>query len=59
MIAGTDTTSALLQIMIYLIAENPEVEAKLRRIVSETIKSDDDYTYENLKKLQYIDWIQN
>jgi cytochrome P450 len=59
MIAGTDTTSGLLNIVMHMLAEHPEVQAKLRDSIDEVIKSDFDITYENLKKLQYIDWVQN
>lgn len=59
MIAGTDTTSGLLQIMIYFLGENPHVWTKLREVVNQTIKSDADITYENLKNLHYIEWIQH
>jgi cytochrome P450 len=58
MIAGTDTTSGLLQIMMYFLGENPHVWTKLREAINEVIKSDADITYDNLKKLQYIEWVQ-
>ena len=58
LIAGTDSTAGLLQMIIYYLGENPHVEQKLRNIVNEIIKSDSDITYENLKKLTYIEWIQ-
>ena len=56
-LAGTDTTSNYLQGMIYLIFEHPKVEQKLRQEIDEFM-SGDDYSYENLKKLVYIDCIQ-
>lgn len=43
--------------MIYLIAQNPQVEARLRDEIEKYIVNDD-YSYETLKKLVYIDWIQ-
>ena len=43
--------------MIYLIAQHPEVEKKVRQEIEEYMK-DDDYSYENLKKLTYIDCIE-
>jgi cytochrome P450 len=45
--------------MLHSIADNPEVEAKLRKSIQEVIKSDADITFDNLKKLHYIDWCQN
>lgn len=44
---------------LYYICDHPEIEQRLRKEVDSLIKSDDDYTFENLKKLTYIDWIQN
>jgi cytochrome P450 len=59
MIAGTDTTAGLVNMMMHMLAENPEVQARLRSSIDEVIKSDSDITHDNLKRLQYIDWIQN
>jgi len=44
--------------IIYYIGRNPEVHRKLRQEINSVIKSDADITHENLKKLNYIDWIQ-
>lgn len=55
--AGTDTTSNFTQSMIYAIANNPEIEKKLREEINTYMKSED-YSYENLKNLKYIDQIQ-
>lgn len=51
LLAGSDTTSFLLQIMVFLLAENPEKEIKLRNIVNEVINSDTDITIDNFKRL--------
>lgn len=59
MIGGTDTTAHFLMMMVYYLCDYPEIEARLRRDIDSVIKSDEDYTHENLKKLVYIDWIQN
>ena len=56
-LAGTDTTSHYLEMMIYLIAQNPQVEKKVREEVNRFMKADD-YSFENLKKFEYIDLIQ-
>ena len=45
--------------MVYYIAMNPDVEQKLRKCIDEVIHSEEDFTLENLKKLKYIEWIQN
>lgn len=57
--AGTDTTAHLMTMMVYYIAMNPDVEQKLRKCIDEVIHSEEDFTLENLKKLKYIEWIQN
>ena len=56
-LGGTDTTSHYLEMMIYLIAQHPEVEAKVREEVTRLMK-EDDYSFENLKKFEYIDMVQ-
>jgi hypothetical protein len=43
--------------MVYYVCDNPRIEERLRKEINEVIKTDDDYTFENLKKLEYIDWI--
>ncbi len=45
--------------MIYYISQNKDIEEKLRAHINQVIKSDIDITKDNLKKLTYIDWIQN
>ena len=55
--AGTDTTSHFLQMMVYYIAGDPEIEGKVRTEI-DRFMSTNDYSYENLKNLTYIDNIQ-
>ena len=43
--------------MIYLISEHPHIEAKVREEIDTYLK-EDDYSYENLKNLTYIDCVQ-
>lgn len=43
--------------MIHYIAIYPEVEQKIRKEIDLYMK-DDDYSYENVKKLTYIDMLQ-
>ena len=40
-------------------ALNPYTLDKLRKQIDEYIKSDSDITYENLKRMTYIDYLQN
>ena len=56
-IAGVDTTSNFLVMMIYLIAQHPEVEEKVRKEIAEYMK-EDDYSYDNLKNFTYIDCVE-
>ena len=43
--------------MIYLIAQHPQVEAKIREEIDCFMKKDD-YSFENLKNFKYIDMVQ-
>lgn len=56
-VAGVDTTSNYLSMMICLIGQHPEVEKKLREEI-DTYMKDDDYSFENLKKFTYLECIQ-
>ena len=58
-LAATETTAHYLNMMVYLAAKHPQVEKRLREQVDSVIKSDKDITFENLKKLTYIDWISS
>ena len=55
--AGTDTTSNYLTMMIYLVYQHPEVEKKVREEIDQYMKVDD-FSYENLKKMTYIDCVE-
>ena len=56
--AGSETTSAMFTSMLLLTFENPEVEKVLRKKIAEHFKTNEDFTYENLRQMEYIDWIQ-
>lgn len=56
---GTDTTAKLVTMMVYYIAKDPRVHKKLREEIDSVIKSNEDITSDNLRKLTYIDCIQN
>ena len=43
--------------MIYYVATNPQVEKKVRAEIEAEIQGED-YTFDTLKKLKYIDLIQ-
>ena len=55
--AGVDTSSNYLAMTIYLLAQYPEQEKKVRAEI-EHYTQKDDYSYENLKKCEYIDCVQ-
>lgn len=44
--------------IIYYLGNHPQIHQRVREEVEKFIKSDEDITVENLKKLTYIDWIQ-
>ena len=56
-IAGIDSTSHYLMMIIYFIVLHPDVEKKVRKEV-ETFMKEDDYSYENLKNFKYIDCVE-
>ncbi len=44
--------------VLFALGNHPEVHSRVRKEINAIIKSDEDITLENLKKLTYIDWIQ-
>jgi hypothetical protein len=44
--------------MLYYICNNDQIEARLREEISKNIVTDEDYTYEKLKNLAYLECIQ-
>lgn len=57
-LAGLETTSQLLTMMIYYMALNPDILKKALEEVNKYVKSDKDLNFENLKNLTYIECIQ-
>ena len=53
-LAGVDMTSSFLAMMIYLIAQHPEVEGRVREEISR-VKS---FSHEELKQLTYLECVQ-
>ncbi|CAK5083086.1 unnamed protein product [Meloidogyne enterolobii] len=49
LIAGYDTTGSVLQFAIYMLAMNPEVQAKLREEIN-----CEQISYEHLKRMEYL-----
>ena len=57
-IAGTETTANLTLMIVNYLALNPRVEQKAREEVRQHIQTDEDITWENLKKMEYLGNIQ-
>ena len=58
--AGTETTSNGLCSLICKLTERPDVEAKLRKEISEVLKDDiANITLDNLKKMNYLRYCQS
>ena len=57
MIGGSETGSNFLVALIFFVFEKPEVTQKIKREIDSVIKSDEDITVENMKKLQYLECI--
>ena len=57
MIAGSETTSNLLVPIVFFVFQKPEVSERLKKEIKAVIKSDEDITIENFKKLSFLDCI--
>lgn len=56
-VAGADTTSNFWNMLVAYLGKYPQVDAQVRQEVTKYM-GDADYSYENLKKLTYIDALQ-
>uniref|UniRef100_A0A915N072 Cytochrome P450 n=1 Tax=Meloidogyne javanica TaxID=6303 RepID=A0A915N072_MELJA len=54
LIAGYDTTGSVLQFAIYMLAMNPEVQAKLREEINCVLGEEEQISYEHLKRMEYL-----
>ncbi|KAJ7062902.1 cytochrome P450 monooxygenase pc-3 [Mycena amicta] len=54
LIAGRDTTAATLTFGVYMLAEHPEILAKLRAEILETVGSSRMPTYDDLRHMKYL-----
>ncbi|TCD71088.1 hypothetical protein EIP91_000180 [Steccherinum ochraceum] len=59
LLAGRDTTAALLTFVLYMMAMHPEVARKMRTEVLEQIGSHDAPTFDGLKSLRYMHAVIN
>lgn len=58
LLAGRDTTASLLSNMWFMLAKHPEIFAKLRQEVEETLHGDLP-TYEQLRNMKYLKYCMN
>ena len=59
MIAGSETTSNFLTIMLLSVFEHPEIAKKLKDEIDSVITSNADITLENMKKLKYLECVMS
>ncbi|MBE3044303.1 cytochrome P450 [Candidatus Bathyarchaeota archaeon] len=59
LLAGRDTTASTLSFCLYELARHPEVVAKLRREILDTLGADGEPTYRNLKDMAYVKAVVN
>lgn len=53
-IAASDTTANYLTAMLFYMFEKPEIVKKLKNEIDSVIKSNEDITVENFKKMPYL-----
>ena len=53
-IAGTDTTSHSVMMVLYYLIMNPDKQIKLLEEINSIIKCDDDIVYEKVKDMVYL-----
>lgn len=53
--AGTDTTSHLISMTLYALANNPAIHEKLLKEINEKVKSFDSFNHNDLVSLTYLD----
>ncbi|ESO93125.1 hypothetical protein LOTGIDRAFT_119744 [Lottia gigantea] len=58
LLAGYETTSTSLSYIFHELANNPDIQDKLRtEIIQHYPKEDDQPSYENVRYLKYLDWV--
>ncbi|KAI0515609.1 hypothetical protein KFK09_008274 [Dendrobium nobile] len=55
LMAGRDTTSSALTWFFWLVSTHPDVEEKIINEINKLIRSEEDMSYESLKKLSYLE----
>ncbi|KAF6029386.1 CYP3A4 [Bugula neritina] len=54
--AGIETTASTLQFFFYLMAIYPDIQDKLYTLIAEVADENGECSYEDMKKLEYLDW---
>ncbi|KAF6035234.1 CYP3A4 [Bugula neritina] len=54
--AGYETTGSTLEYFFYIMAVHPEIQHKLHTLIAEVVDENGECPYEDLKKLEYLDW---
>jgi cytochrome P450 family 6 len=54
---GFDTTSSVISNALYELARNVKVQQKLRDEIKKSMPSEEDFTYENVTNLEYLDQV--
>jgi len=57
-LAGSETTANMFTLYLLTVFRHPEVEVRIREEIKEFIKSSEDFTFDVLKKMKYMDWVQ-
>ena len=55
--AGFETSSTVMSFTVYELARNLDIQAKVQKEIDEIVKTPQDITYENLKRMTYLDMI--
>ncbi|XP_062613453.1 cytochrome P450 3A14-like [Saccostrea cucullata] len=58
LLAGFDTTASTMTFLVYCLATNPDCQEKLINQIDSTLGNDLP-TYDNVQKLEYLDWVFN
>lgn len=56
-VAGFETSSSVMSFAVYELAKNPDMQSKVQKEIDEIFKTPQDITYENLKRMTYLDMI--
>ena len=57
-LAGSETTSIMFSFMLLRIFDNPSIKDKIMEEINQHIKDPKDFTFEKIKQLKYLDWVQ-